>query len=48
MAGMRMGRCATVGDEAKGNRCDAPDDPKGHPEGVVKEERVATVEWHRI
>lgn len=48
MAGMRVGRCATVGEESKGNRCDAPDDPEGHPEGVVKEERVATVEWHRI
>ena len=48
MAGMRVGRCATVGDKAEGNRCDASDDPEGHPEGVVEEEGVATKEWHRI
>ena len=45
---MRVGRCAMLGDEAEGNRCDAPDDPEGHPEGVVKEEGLATMEWHRI
>ena len=45
---MRVGQCATLGDEAEGNRCDAPDDPEGHPEGVVEEEGVATMEWHRI